>query len=206
MTFCTITPSRGNDRPAFLEFCRYQLSRMNIKPDKSYFIDYEPESNYPDLIARIQIGAKQAIKDGFKYAFIIEEDDFYDQTYFASMVFDHDYDLIGSESTIYYNLLTQRWEEIKHRGRSSLFHTGINLEWLQSFDWPPKGSVFLDIELWKQAKRKKFVNWSAIGLKGHGQGLIKTKGHSMHLKNSDPGHEWLKKQTGEDYQRIIDCL
>ncbi len=131
--FATITPSRGNDRPKFLNFIRYQLDRMTIKPSRSYFIDYDPKSNQPDLVSRVRIGCQQAYKDGYKWAFIIESDDFYPFDYFDKMVPDPKYHLIGSESTFYYNVVTSRWQDIKHRNRASLFHTGINLDWLQSF-------------------------------------------------------------------------
>lgn len=194
MSFVTITPSRG-DRPALLEFCKHQLSRMTVKPDKSYFIDWSPQSQDVDLVTRIKDGVHQALHDGFNEVFIIEDDDFMPANYFEIMKL-NGCDFIGQETTTYYNLRNHTWQPMYHPARSSLFTTGFKLSTLASFNWPHKTEISLDIALWNHAQRfkRKFVQTGAIGIK-HGIGLVGGRGHKMTMKNTDKDWEWLKANT-----------
>src|SRR6188768_3634196 len=103
--FCTITPTRG-DRPELLEFCKHQLKRMTVRPEHSYFIDYEPTANVVDLTPRIKEGIRRAQRDGFDQVFIIEDDDYYSPQYFEAMCFNKNTpaNFLGIQRTIYYNL------------------------------------------------------------------------------------------------------
>lgn len=189
--FCTITPTRG-DRPQFLEFCKHQLSRMTVKPDRSYFIDYLPTGKDVDLIHRIREGVGQAAHDGFNEVFIIEDDDFYPADYFERMQLG-DNDFIGCLQTVYYHIKDRRFQVMPHSVRSSLFMTGFRISALKDFNWPERTSPYLDISLWNHAQRYKrfFTLPGAIGIK-HGIGLCGGKGHWKTLKNADPDMEWLK--------------
>lgn len=197
MSFATITPSRG-DRPQFLEFAKHQLSRMTVKPDKSYFIDYKPKSEDVDLVERIQEGIRQAQADGFNDVYILEDDDAYLPNHFEKMQLGN-FDFIGEEKTTYYNLRNRTWQTMSHPGRSSLFITGFKISALKDFNWPNRTERFLDISLWSHAKKKKrkFVESRAIGIK-HNLGLCGGKGHVLRMKNEDLGMEWLKANVSSE--------
>lgn len=200
MNFCTITPSRG-DRPELLEFCRYQLSRMEVKPDKFYFIDYKPSSEKIDLVERIKKGVELAKADGFDTVFIVEDDDYYPADYFKN--FNRwDYAFWGSEQTTYYNLRSKTYSYFQHTGRSSLFTTGFKISALDGFAWyAPKGR-FLDISLWEFADNrslpKQLIESStAVGIK-HNLGLCAGKGHTMMGKYQDDGMDWLSQHVDKE--------
>lgn len=207
MTFATITPTR-NDRVELLSFCKHQLSRMNIKPAKSYFIDYPPKDGNFDLVHRVKEGIKQAKADGIDLVFIIENDDFYPANYFDNIP---DADFIGCQQTTYYSLRNNTWQTMDHQSRSSLFTTGVKISALEGFRWPKDTERFLDISIWNFAQRRQrsvFVGEKALGIK-HGQGLCGGAGHKMSMKNSDPKREWLKSNVDQEafifYQSIL-CL
>lgn len=189
MEFCTITPSRG-DRGQFLEFCKHQLSRMNTKPDKSYFIETTPTNDSCDLVKRVKLGVQLAKQDGFDLCFIVEDDDQYPKDYFDNIP---DAPFIGSETTTYYNLRNNTYQEFNHPRRSSLFTTGFKISALGGFNWPPDDYPNLDMRLWSQRKGK-FRQTNAIGIK-HGIGKLGGRGHAMTMKYSDTDLEWLKSKV-----------
>lgn len=197
MSFCTITADRG-DRPQLLDFCKHQIDRMTVKPDKSYFIDYKPKNGEIDLIPRIQEGIRQAKADGIEWAFILENDDFYDPHYFEGLVLSNA-DFYGENHSIYYNLRNRTWQDIRHPARASLYTTGFRIAALDGFNWPKSTERFLDIALWNHAQRKK-IRWrstKAIGIKT-GLGLCGGKGHVMTMPNKDPNLDWLKANTDQE--------
>lgn len=193
MKFATITPTRG-DRPELLEFCKYQLGRMERKPDASFFIDFPPKDGSVDIVWRVYEGMQRAAEMGFDVVFIIEDDDYYDSTYFNHIP---DADFIGESNSIYYNLSNKTYQNFNHPGRSSLFTTGFKISALKGFR-PNYNSRFLDIDLWKHAFNKKLTTTyretGAIGIK-HGIGLCGGKGHKMHMKHSDNNLEWLAEHV-----------
>jgi len=190
MEFCTITPTRG-DRPEFLEFCKHQLNRMIVKPTDCYFIEFPP-CNKPDLVERLQYGINLAKRDGFKYAYIIEDDDYYPKDYFQKMSF-NGYDLVGDTRTTYYHIGCNGYSEQIHPGRASLFTTGLNLDCIKDFRWP--NNMFIDLPLWEHARRKgfqrRYADSGAVGIK-HGVGMPGGKGHKKNLyKQFDNNWEYL---------------
>lgn len=203
--FCTITPTRG-DRGQLLEFCKHQLSRMTVKPDKSYFIDYTPKGTDVDLVARVREGIRQAEADGFDRCFIVEDDDFYPADYFFLMP---DADFIGDDHTIYYHLYFKSWQEWAHPQRASLFTTGFKISALKDFKWIPDNERFLDISLWNYVKNQhKSVFWrksGAVGIK-HGIGLCGGKGHIQRGKNQDQQMEWLKAHVDTEAYTFYSTL
>lgn len=195
-SFATITPTRS-DRPELLEFCKYQLSRMTLKPDRSYFIDYPPASNKIDLVERVKRGVEQAKSDGFEYVFVFEDDDFYPSTYFE--MFDiGSYAFYGSQETWYYNLRDLTYSNFQHPHRSSLFITGFNVNYLKHFNWQAPKNKFLDVSLWEHANTtegvRQFVHPGAIGMK-HNLGLCAGRGHVNPGKNKDLEMIWLKENV-----------
>lgn len=197
--FATITPDRG-DRKPLMDFCKYQLSRMTLKPDKSYFIDHPPLSDKKDLIARVKEGIELAQKDGFDKVYIIESDDYYAANYFERMDFDTDF--VGSNRSLYYNINNRSYEYLHHPNHSSLFCTGFKISALRGFAWPEPQAVFLDLKLWRFAKRqnKKFTlhhDSIGVGIK-HNIGLCGGSGHTREFKRSDPDMSFLKSQVDKE--------
>lgn len=188
MNYCTITPDRG-DRPEFFQFCLSQLSKMQGQhPMNAYLMNDKPTSDQVDLVPRIRKGVELAQRDGFEWAFIIENDDYYPANYFSLFGDLSAYDFVGFSSTTYYNLRNCTYETMDHPGRSSLFCTGFRISSLEKFNWPKDNTTFLDIRLWEFANRhgrvKLIEDNPCIGIK-HGIGKCGGKAHGMRLKIKD---------------------
>lgn len=201
---CCITPDRG-DRPELFQFAIKQINRMGMG-NSCYLMNEKPKSEMIDLVPRIREGIEMAKRDGFEWAFILENDDFYPQFYmdFVSN-FTENSDFIGFSNTWYFNLKNLSYELLEHPGRSSLFCTGFRIDALDRFVWPKDNTAFLDVKLWEYAslcnKRIELFDAPiAIGMK-HGLGMCGGKGHRMILKNRDPEMEWLNSQMPyEDFE------
>jgi hypothetical protein len=203
-THATITASRG-DRPEFFAFCITQLNKMSAgKPlVNSYLMNERPLSNDVDIVPRIKNGIRLADKDGFKWVFCIEEDDWYPSYYFS--LFDlSNYDFVGFSTTTYYNIKARTWQKFKHPGRSSLFCTGFRISALSDNFWNRIKDTerFLDIKIWEEANRTGakmllMPENPCIGIK-HGLGKTGGKGHIMQLENRDPEMKWLRDHTDEE--------
>lgn len=167
----------------------------------AYLMNDRPTSDQPDLVPRIRKGVELAKRDGFEWAFIIEDDDYYPYDYFQQVGDLSDYDFVGFNTTTYYNLRNQTYETMSHRGRSSLFCTGFRISALEKFNWPKDNTTFLDIRLWEFANRegriKLIENNPCLGIK-HGVGKCGGKAHRMTLKNSDPNAEFLRYSVDND--------
>jgi hypothetical protein len=197
--FCAIIPDR-KDRPELTDFCLKQLRRMSVYPDQVYHMSYIPEMcGEFDLVSRVRSGVSEAMKDGFDWCFIIENDDYYPVNYFERFLpYLNRHDFIGDQLTTYYNLRNLTYQRFNHPFRSSLFTTAFRISALNNFEWPGDVNPFLDIELWKYArfKRRAFINTGAVGMK-HGLGLCGGKGHVMNMKESDWNLSWLEKNVDE---------
>lgn len=199
MTFAAIIPDR-NDRKELTDQCFRQLGRMTVKPDKFYHINFHPESEGYDLKTRLHRGYLQAKADGMDWIFIIEDDDFYPANYFEKFLpYMDKYDFIGQATTIYYHLGARVWREQNHVHRSSLFTTAFRVSAMANFDWAKAAMVFIDLDIWKYAKRKgncKFIQTGAIGIK-HGIGLCGGIGHRQKNGHWDEDMLWLKDRVDE---------
>lgn len=197
--FCVIIPDRG-DRPKFTEFCFHQLSRMTLKPVKIYHINEPPKLGLKDITYRIRKGVERAITDGVEKCYIIENDDFYPADYFEQMAFDGDF--VGTTQSLYYHIFNQTYEHLVHPGRASLFNTGFTISALKGFKWPDDSVAFLDMRIWRHAKRSfkqcKFINNSiGVGIK-HGIGMSGGSGHRMEFKRKDINFEYLKSAVDNE--------
>lgn len=207
MTFCAIIPDRG-DRKELTDHCLWQLSRMTLKPDKIYHIQFPPESDRFDLTERVKQGWRIAKMDGIDWCCIIENDDFYPADYFEKMFSGNNTDNVfkGSEQTTYYNLKNKTWRKWSHPLRSSLFVSAFHTEVMDDFRWP-NNTPFLDVALWEYADfyTKQFNNTGAVGIK-HGLGKCGGKGHRMVMENNDYDLEYLKsivdKESFEFYSKL----
>lgn len=197
MSIAALTMSRG-DRPLFLEHCKQQVSKMQGVSDH-IIIDRPPVSNQYDLTQRVKEGVEEAKKRGHEWIVIVEDDDSYLPDHALRMWAQFDkVDFIGSEFTIYYNLRNRSWERTSHPNHSSLFCTAFRVSAMDNFKWHLASKVFLDLDLWKYAKRfrRAFIEMGAIGIK-HGIGLCGGKGHVQTLPNKDHNLDWLKSKVDE---------
>jgi len=219
MNYCTITPDRG-DRPALLENCRRQVEMINIISKCSWYqwpLNFILENNPPvskecDIVPRVRHAVARARREGFTWAFIIENDDFYPSNYISNLFKGEsfgqlpeweNYDFIGYQNTFYYNIKTRRYQRMEHETHSSLFCTGFRLSALDDFQWPPDDNPFLDIALWKHAKQKH--RWKllreenpCVGIKGHGMGKMGGKGHRLELNRADPEMKWFRAKLNDE--------
>lgn len=197
--FCAIIPNRPG-REKLYDFCIHQISKMTLKPDMIYNIDYPAVDDNVDICERVYDGMQRAKADGFDVCFIIENDDRYPPDYFQRFGSMYGYDFFGSPETIYYNINNRSWSRINHNLRSSLFTTGFRIKALEKFIFPKK-TPFLDLEIWKHAKpysKRMINNTGAIGIKGHGIGLCGGKGHVMNLDKKDPYLNWLRSNMDNE--------
>lgn len=193
----TLTPDRG-DRPQFMAQCLAQIDRFIPSPDFVIQVTYAPISNQVDLIPRVKKGIEIAKQNDIDVIYMIESDDKYDSNYLEQLPIG-DYDFIGYNSTIYYNIRKRTWERTYH-DHSSLFCTAFKVSALEGFVWPPDDYLWLDLALWKFAKQNN-KKWKlldceppCIGIK-HGVGKVGGRGHVQNLKNSDPNMDWLRSKT-----------
>lgn len=195
----TITPTRGGERPQFMQFCRRQIDRM--KQYDFIIIDHKPQGNVIDLVPRIKLGIETARAMGIDRVAIVEDDDFYHTDYISHINLD-DYDFWGWGSTYYYNIRNRTWQRSYHQDtHSSLFCTAFRISALDGFKWPPDTHLWLDIGLWKFARhnRRFFLSQEeppCIGIK-HGIGKVGGKAHGFDMKNKDPDLSWLKSRVDE---------
>jgi hypothetical protein len=169
---------------------------MNPQPNYIISVVNPPKSSEVDLVPRIKQGIEVAKRNGYDNVYIIESDDYYPANYLDLMPIG-EYDFIGYDNTIYYNLRTRRYQKFYHETHSSLFTTAFKISALDQFNWPPDNTKFLDILIWKYAKQhnKKWKLLSdenpCIGIK-HGIGMTGGKGHSIKLREEDPNLFYLK--------------
>lgn len=207
----TITMSRG-DRPQFLEFCKEQIARQTVKPDKAYFITYPANGLEFDLTQRFKMGYEMAKADGVERLYVIEDDDFYEEYHLQKLESEiGDADFIGYSSTLYYNLRNRSWMHQTHPGRSSLFCTGFRVSALSDFIWPPDHYLWLDMKLWEFARDKgkkvKLIdqNMSCMGIK-HSIGLTAGKAHKQMLPNRDMDLSFLRSRVSDFHYQFYSTL
>ena len=197
MSFATITPTRG-DRPELLSFCKHQLERMTVKPDKTYFIDHPPANGTTDLTGRIRMGIERAKADGFERVFIIEDDDYLPATYFEQMLkgWPQGVKIIGAKATLNYNLRYNSWQKDEHPDRSSLHHTAFDLSALDRFKFPDNDYIFLDKKIWTYVNRQHIpadlISQPLVVSMKHGIGKTGGRGHSTNYLRKDPDRSYLK--------------
>lgn len=210
---CTITPDRG-DRKPLMDLCTNQLLRMNPSPNFIISIVEPPKSSAVDLVPRIKQGIEVAKRNGYDNVYIVESDDYYIANYLELMPIG-DYDFIGFDNTVYYNLKTKSYQRFDHQNHSSLFCTAFKISALDKFQWPHDEFLWLDVALWKYAKQnnKKWKLLSdentCLGIK-HGMGKVGGKGHKMDLNRKDPDLSYLKSRVDEysfeKYKEIMKVL
>lgn len=183
--------------------CIKQINAQTITLSANLVANYASRNGDVDIVKRVNMGIQEAKARGADYAFIIEDDDWYAEDYFEYMISQiNGEDIIGFDSSIYYNIINKTWQLMHHTGRSSLFCTVAKVSALDGYQWPAPNEKFLDLHLWRSLRNKKLLtldveNPVCIGIK-HNEGLRAGIGHRARMKNHDPEMEWLKSKVDEE--------
>ncbi len=201
---CLITPDR-NDRPKFLEHCKWQMLNQTIRAGAHFIINDPAIEGVVDIVPRIRKGIDVAKKGGFQFCFIIENDDYYPDWYLEKMTrcFDRGADLVGIQETTIYSLQLPGYRCSSHPGRSSLFCTAFRISALDNYVWPEDTLLYFDMHLWKHTCNKQFINpfFQPTGIK-HGEGFCPgnfhngiSNGKPMTKFTIDTNHSWLRRKV-----------
>jgi hypothetical protein len=199
MIYSLLTVDRG-DRPKMYNHCLKQVAGLEGDYWSHIRITHPPESKGADLKDRVKKGYELAVEQGIDWIVVIESDDFYSNDYLSQFTVHMSHaDFIGCEYSYYYNLQNKTWEKLNHSNRSSLFTTAFRVSAMKDFNWSQANKLFLDIDIWRYARRfrRSFIQTNAIGIKGHGEGMVGGKGHVMRFRNLDPDMVWLKNHTDQ---------
>lgn len=201
---CLITPDR-NDRPKFLEHCKWQMEQQTMRAGAHFVINDPAIEGVVDIVPRIRKGIELAKAAGFLYCFIIENDDYYPDWYLEKMTraFSQGADLVGMEETVIYSLQSVGYRASRHPGRSSLFNTAFRIAALDNYTWPEDTLLYFDMHLWQHQCKKVFVNpfFQPTGIK-HGEGFCPgnfhngiSNGKPMTKFTPDPEYNWLRRRV-----------
>lgn len=209
-----VTLTRGNERAKLLDQCFFYIQRMcdhykangGTEEVKHIVVDFKPVK-YPDLAERWVYAMQQVKKIGAEKVVIIEDDDWYHESYLSTVAKNLDlYDVVGSEVSLYYHVKKQAAKNIIHKRRSSLFMTSFQAKVLDTFKVTNTKHVFIDLDLWEHVKKEGYsmhyplMISHAIGIK-HNIGKCGGIGHTMNGWDfKDPDLVHLEKLIGEDVE------
>jgi len=210
MVIGVLIPDR-NDRPDFLNHCLSMIRKQTLKANHIQLVNYPARTKDFDLTQRVRFGIEVLKEAGCDCILIMENDDWYSETYIETMVNawinEGKPDIFGTEYTFYYHLHKRAYNLLEHKGRASLMNTLISSNAVIKF--PPDNEVYLDLVLWKELSGKTFkpIKPIALGIK-HGVGLCGGNGHnSMKYKNEDNGLSFLGSIVDQEsfrfYKNII---
>lgn len=184
-----IIPCRGKERKEFVEFCLDQISRQTLQPDEILVVDEEPKSNKPDITYRYRMGFKELAGRGCNLMIVVENDDAYSKEYIETIYnrwkLARRPELIGISHTIYYNIFTQKWVRLEHKGRSSMMSLAVTPA-VNKIKWCPDEYSYTDMHLCKSLKGV-YIDLEkpiCVGIK-HGIGLCGGGGHVTEWRNFD---------------------
>ena len=218
-----ITPTRGNERAAFVKQAARLIQKQTRQPDAWYLIDYAPAGNTIDLHLRLREGVRRARADNMTHVAFWEDDDYYRKDYLANMLhyLSEDTDILGETYVTGYQLKALRWYlrpcgvtqggvtrgADLHRTIASVYYMENSL-----YDAPIDSMCFIDHYLWEKAHatgvKYKYVDNAEIDCvtMKHGVGRCGTSFHRSEgpqvaklFPNLDPTMVWLRKFTGEDF-------
>jgi len=138
----------------------------------------------------------------------IEDDDWYAEQYLATMYkwLTGDIKIAGEAMARYYFLPTQRYHYCRNSEHASLCQTGIRscfIPWLTNYLQKNSHSPYIDIALWREAKRRKNYLLSpqstlCVGLKGLPGKTGIGMGHRLSRSHQhDPEGKVLRQWIGE---------
>lgn len=212
MTIGVVIPTRNN-RPAFLHQALHMLANQTMQPHHVEVVDYA--AKHPtelDVAERYITGFKKCFEAGCDIVFCWEDDDYYTSIYIEVMVnkwiLAGKPDLFGIGQTIYYHVFSQRYLEIHHPKKASMFCTMVtpavfNLdlsssnEYMDDFLWV-KNIGKLNAKTYLVPRGQKPL---AIGIK-HGSTMVAGGAHevnSQYYTKYDYDYQFLKSVTGPEF-------
>lgn len=208
-----VTPTRG-DRKSLLNRCKYYVERQTI-PVKHFVVDDNLGLDGVDLTRRIYIGLNRAKSEGYRYVFIMEDDDWYAPDYIETylkklqdMKVDNIF-LYGIIYTDYCHLVWNKRWNIFHKGHASLYTSMMDLNYfpieaLKTLVSYKNLTADLDWELFKTKTLCESLSFSIpvkqIGIK-HGVGKAGGHGHhAQHIYNPRYGSafDYLAQHLSEE--------
>lgn len=151
-----IIPTRGNERPRFLENCLRQLNTQTFLAEEIYVINDEPDSSLKDITKRYKKGYDYFHNKGFDLLALCEDDEYYAPDYLETMIAAWNDagkpELFGTTYTIYYNIRLFAHFTRHHHQMSSAMSTLIKSD--MDFTWCLDSEPFTDVHLWNSAVHK----------------------------------------------------
>jgi hypothetical protein len=208
MKIAVVIPDRA-DRPLFLEHCIAQMKRQTVGADFIIIMGAPAVDGKIDLTKRYREGfTKALIEHGCDLAIAIENDDWYSPEYIQFMVEQFEKhgrpDVIGINSTIYYNIISNQYVILNHPARSSMMSMAVGRKILD-INWCADDYAYLDWHIWNFCPNIRKVSVKTamplcVGIK-HGQGLCGGGGHTLNWKNynrTDKDWVFLRGIVGDD--------
>lgn len=178
----TITPTRNN-RPLFLNHCKFLISQQTRQPDYIITVDYPPISDSYDIANRYKTGFTEAFNRGCSLAICWEDDDWYSPAYIERMIAEWEKagrpDLLGLDSIICYHIVKKEYQRVPSPNHSSMATT-IATSKVLDVDWGREDNQFIDMHLWSKIQNKKIINVGetiSLGIK-HGIGKCGSVTHN----------------------------
>ncbi len=193
MRIGVITPTRGT-RPAFLERCKYYVSRQTV-PVEHLIVDYPQKRFQYDLTDRYRVGLKK-LENKCDLIFFMEDDDYYPSNYIETMVnewkISEEPEIFGIGESYFYHAEEKFVWYKKHPETSScMYQMCIRADAIKKIDWSLVNDLFTDSGLWKQLKWGNITIGMplAIGIK-HGRGECAAGGHNrwFYINRQDPAN------------------
>lgn len=200
-----LIPTRG-DRPKFLAFAKEQLERQTRKPDEVLIFDEKPKTSKPDITYRYRKGSAELARRGVDLIIFWEDDDYYRPDYIERLITlfkeNREPDILGINTTIYYNIFTRKFAVFSHPGRASMMATVVKARALNKIVWPEDSYSYTDLFLWKSLRGVSVSTKSplCVGIK-HGLGLCGGGGHVNNwpkFNNEDRTYEKLESFTDSE--------
>lgn len=197
-----IIPDR-NDRPELLANCIRMVEAQTLKPTIIELVNDRPKNDNRDITMRYRLGYKRLRNKGLDIIAFIENDDWYSPLYLHTMVNswieNRRPQLFGTNYTIYFHMMLQRYFTMNHDDRSSAMNTFIIPD--MKFPWCPDNEPYTDMYLWLSLKKKiinKYIydpkQILSIGMK-HGIGKCGGRSHVDRLNRYRHDGKALLKQT-----------
>jgi hypothetical protein len=128
MVIGVVIPTRG-DRATFLNQALCLLAKQTLQPHHLDIVDHRATSHDIDTAARYKKGFERLFKKGCDVVLCWEDDDYYSPTYIQLMINNWMIygmpDLFGIGSTVYYHVKSQRYLEMYHPKKSSMYCTMV---------------------------------------------------------------------------------
>lgn len=207
MKIGVVTPDR-NDRPKFLERCKYYVKRQTVKVDFHEIVNY-PQKTFPiDITERYMIGLNN-LKDKCDVILFMENDDYYAPHYVERMIqrwkeFGSP-ELFGIGETYFYHIGSQHYWHREHTERACAYSTMIRADAVHKINHSTYDRLLFDMGVWRQFQGPTCLVTPpiTIGIK-HGFGVCGAAGHNAWFYDKDPRshkdshYKWLTAQIGEE--------